>query len=71
MNPLRNYSIDELLKELHERSCWVFIFEKDEAEEIKGEALTELEWEELKRDFDDELDNTGIVQIFSDIIDSK
>ena len=71
MNPLRNYSIDELLKELHERSCWVFCFEKDEAEEIKGEALTELEWEELKRDFDDELDNTGIVQMFSDFIKTK
>ena len=71
MNPLRNHSIDELLTELQERSCWVFCFEKHEAEELKDEKLTDLEWEEIKREFDDELDNTGIIQTFSDIIKFK
>ena len=47
MNPLRNYSIDELLKELHERSCWVFCFEKDEAEET-GFCHFGFNYEELK-----------------------
>jgi hypothetical protein len=74
MNPLRKYSVTELIKELQDRSIWVLTVTKAQADYQKGEPLNEQEWEELKRDFDYLYDNENadcLQNQINDLISTK